>query len=101
MPACVKNPVTGQFLKEPGSGSFVTVDGKVGILNKPIVPILYTWGGINQSKSLTANRCGFLKLSNTNLPVSFKFANTTYISASLPIRNPKLCIDGIKYVPII
>ena len=97
VPSCTNN-----VLKEARPNNFKDANGRVVIVGKTSgVQSTVVYTGVPASRSLTANACGFVRISNsvsTPAPAGFNYGGTAYTTASLPTNEPNRCIDGKKFV---
>lgn len=102
VPSCTNN-----VLKEPRTANFKDASGRVVLVGKtPGVQSEVTYPGVPSARSLTANSCGYARITNSltsPAPATFTYNSTPYTTASLPTQVPARCItiDGtpIKFVP--
>lgn len=97
VPSCTNN-----VLKEPRPTNFKDATGRVVLVGKtPGVQAEVVYTGVPATKSLTANACGYAKISNgttTPAPVSFTYNSTAFTTAALPVQIANRCIEGNKFV---
>lgn len=97
VPSCTNN-----VLKEPRPADFKDATGRVVLVSKtPGVQAEITYPGVPATKSLTANACGYARISNsvtTPAPATFTYGGSPYTTASLATQIPNRCIDGNKFV---
>lgn len=98
VPSCTNN-----VLKEARSANFKDANGRVVLVGKtPGVQSTVDYTGVPATKTLTANGCGYARISNSTTspaPASFTYAGTPYTTASLTTTIPNRCItiDGTAY----
>lgn len=97
VPSCTNN-----VLKDPRPANFKDATGRVVLVGKtPGVQSVVSYTGVPLTKSLTANACGYARISSsiTNpAPATFTYLGTAYTTATLPVQIPNRCIDGNKFV---
>lgn len=97
VPQCVNNT-----LKEARPANFKDSTGRVIIVGKTSgVQSIVAYPGVPSIKSITANACGYARISNSTsnpAPATFTYAGQTYTTATLPEQIPNRCIDGKKFV---
>jgi hypothetical protein len=98
VPRCVNS-----VLAEARPANFKDASGRVVVVAKtPGTQYDVVYTGLPATRTLTANACGFIRISNTAsrpVPTSFTYNGTTYTTATLPTQNPGLCRSGVKYLP--
>jgi hypothetical protein len=98
IPRCVNGA-----LAEARAANFQDATGRVVVVGKtPGTQYDVTYTGTPGVRSLTANLCGFVKISNSTTkpaPATFTYAGTPYTTANLPTQLPGRCLNGIKYLP--
>lgn len=97
VPSCTNN-----VLKEARAANFKDATGRVVLVNKtPGVQTEVVYTGVPATKSLTANTCGYARISNSTTspaPTSFTYGGTPYTTSALSTQVPNRCIDGNKFV---
>jgi hypothetical protein len=97
VPQCVNNT-----LKEVRSVNFKDSTGRVIIVGKTAgVQSTVAYPGVPSLKSITANACGYARISNSTsnpAPATFTYGGQSYTTATLPEQIPNRCIDGKKFV---
>lgn len=97
VPSCTNN-----VLKEPRAADFKDATGRVILVGKtPGVQQEVVYPGVPATKSITANACGYAKISNsttTPAPANFTYNGTPYDTATLAVQIPNRCIEGNKFV---
>jgi hypothetical protein len=91
VPRCQSNAFNPMFT---GDG-FQDSQGRVFLTGyQPGLSYDVAFDGVNTSRSIRPNGCGFFRLSNTQsnpLPSELTINSTTYTIASLPMADPPLC----------
>lgn len=97
VPQCVNNT-----LKEPRPSNFKDATGRVVVVGKTSgIQSTVVYPGVPSVKSISANACGYAKISNSTAnpaPATFTYNGQSYTTANLPTQVPNRCIDGNKFV---
>jgi len=97
VPTCTNNT-----LKESRTTNFKDANGRVILVGKTSgIQSTVLYNGVPAVKSLTANTCGYARISNSvanPAPADFTYNGQPYTTASLTVQTPNRCIDGKKFV---